>query len=110
MPGEGDHGALTEGVFLILLSLLTPRHGYAVMQHVGRLTKGRVMLGAGTLYGAINSLLERGWITSVDDDEGDSRRKRYVITDIGREALAREQQRLTELLAIAAEEQKVAQK
>ena len=109
MPGEGDHGALTEGVFLILLSMLTPRHGYAVMQHVGRLTKGRVMLGAGTLYGAINSLLERAWIKAVDDD-ADSRRKRYVITDLGREALAREQQRLTELLAIAAEEQKVAQK
>jgi len=108
MPGEGDHGALTEGVFLILLSLLTPRHGYAVMQHVGRLTKGRVMLGAGTLYGAINSLLERRWIQAVDD-EGDSRRKRYVITDLGREALAREQQRLTELLAVVAEEQKGAQ-
>ena len=108
MPGEGDHGALTEGVFLILLSLLTPRHGYAVMQHVGRLTKGRVMLGAGTLYGAINSLLERRWIQAVDD-EGDSRRKRYVITDLGREALAREQQRLAELLAVAAEEQKGAQ-
>jgi len=109
MPGEGDHGALTEGVFLILLSMLTPRHGYAVMQHVGRLTKGRVMLGAGTLYGAINSLLERGWIKAVDDD-ADSRRKRYVITDLGHEALAREQQRLTELLAVAAEEQKGAQK
>ena len=54
-----EQSALTEGVFLILISLVTPRHGYAVMQNIETLTNGRVVLGAGTLYGAINTLLEK---------------------------------------------------
>ena len=50
-------GALTEPVYYILLSLLTPMHGYGIMQNVKKLTNGRVNIGAGTLYGAINTLL-----------------------------------------------------
>ena len=33
-----------------------PKHGYAVMQFIEDNTKGRLALGAGTLYGALNSL------------------------------------------------------
>jgi DNA-binding PadR family transcriptional regulator len=50
-------GALTEAVFYILLSLYQPLHGYGIMQNVGALSRGRVTLGAGTLYGAINTLV-----------------------------------------------------
>ena len=49
-------GALTEVTFYILLSLYTPKHGYAVMQFIEEKTGGRLSLGAGTLYGALNSL------------------------------------------------------
>ena len=49
--------ALTEAVYYILLSLLTPMHGYGIMQNTESLSGGRVKLAAGTLYGAINSLL-----------------------------------------------------
>lgn len=49
-------GALTEVTFFILLSLYTPRHGYAIMQFVEEKTRGRLALGAGTLYGALTSL------------------------------------------------------
>ena len=55
-------GALTEAVFYILLSLLEPMHGYGIMQNVNALSRGRVTLGAGTLYGALGTLLEKGWI------------------------------------------------
>ena len=41
-------GALTEVTFFILLSLYTPKHGYAVMQFIEDSTKGRLTLGAGT--------------------------------------------------------------
>ena len=34
-------GALTEPVYYILLSLLTPMHGYGIMQNVKKLTNGR---------------------------------------------------------------------
>ena len=46
--------ALTEAVYYILLSLLSPRHGYGIMQNAETLSGGRVKLAAGTLYGAIN--------------------------------------------------------
>ena len=58
---------------------------------------GRVRLAAGTLYGAINTLLEKGWIAALEG-EADSRKKEYVITDLGREMLAKELQRLEELV------------
>ena len=57
------NGALTEAVYYILLSLLEARHGYGIMQNAEELSHGRVKLAAGTLYGAINTLLEKGWIT-----------------------------------------------
>lgn len=89
--------ALTEAVFYILLSLLTPRHGYGIMQNTESLSVGRVKLAAGTLYGAINSLLEKGWITALPGEK-DSRKKEYIITDAGRSVLKAEIQRLRELL------------
>ena len=88
--------ALTEAVFYILLSLTTPLHGYGIMQNAERLSNGRVRLAAGTLYGAINSLLEKGWICALPGD-GDSRKKEYVITDTGKEAVFGELKRLKEL-------------
>ena len=103
MADNSERSALTEGVYLILLSMLKPRHGYAVMQHIGRLTKGRVVLGAGTLYGAINTLLEKQWIYTVGEDEN-SRKKEFVITDLGREALHIEMARLEESLIIGKSE------
>jgi len=88
---------LTEAVYYILLSLLEPLHGYGIIQNVEKLSGGRVRLAAGTLYGAINTLLEKGWIIALEG-EADSRKKEYVITELGREMLQREVRRLWELL------------
>lgn len=90
--------ALTEGVYYILLSLNTPMHGYGIMQNVELLSGGRVRLAAGTLYGAINTMLERGWIQSLPG-ETDSRRKEYQLTNAGRSVLQEEIQRLEELFS-----------
>lgn len=89
--------ALTEGVYYILLSLLEPLHGYGIIQKVENLSGGRVRLAAGTLYGAINTLLGKGWIVALEG-EADSRKKEYVITGPGREMLEKELQRLEELV------------
>ena len=89
--------ALTEAVYYILLSLITPRHGYGIIQNVEVLSGGRVLLAAGTLYGAINTLLEKNWISALPGEK-DSRKKEYIITDDGRLALADELKRLRELL------------
>ena len=89
-------GALTEAVYYILISLYTPLHGYGVIQNVEKLSGGRVKLGAGTLYGAINTLLTRGWI--VECGESGERKKEYIITQSGRRAVLDEIDRLQELL------------
>ena len=87
---------LTEAVYYILLSLTEPLHGYGIMQKAEQLSSGRVRLAAGTLYGALNTLLEKGWI-AAGPQEG--RQKRYQLTPQGREALLGELDRLRELVA-----------
>ena len=89
-------GALTEGVYYILLSLLEPLHGYGIMQNVEMLSHGRVRLAAGTLYGALSSMQEKGWIRALPGD-GEGRKKEYQITPQGRLILDDELKRLAEL-------------
>ncbi len=94
-------GALTEVTFYILLSLYTPKHGYAVMQFIEEKTGGRLSLGAGTLYGALNSLQEKGWIQLYGDNK--DRKKEYLITTEGKEIAKKELLRLNELVNVASE-------
>ena len=94
-------GALTEVTFFILLSLYEPKHGYAIMQFIEEMTDGRLSLGAGTLYGAINSLLEKGWIKPYGDVNG--RQKKYVITTEGKKAAKTELSRLKKLVDFASD-------
>ena len=89
--------ALTEAVFYILLSLQKPLHGYGIIQNVGELSHGRVKLAAGTLYGALNSLVEKGWIDALPENP-ESRKKEYVITPNGLSVLKEELARLSELV------------
>lgn len=90
-------GALTEGVYYILLSLVEPMHGYGIMQNVERMSNGRVKLAAGTLYGAINTMIEKHWIHALPEEK-DSRKKLYHITEQGRQVLECELLRIKELV------------
>ena len=96
---------LREPTFFILLSLSPgPKHGYAILKGVENLSKGRVKLSTGTLYGAIKRLLNRGWIRRVDDPlpNGTEReRKAYDLTELGRSILSAEITRLKELVSVA---------
>ena len=98
MPESSERGALTEAVYYILLSLYSPMHGYGIMQNVRKLSNERVNLGAGTLYGAINTLLEKNWITPLAGEK-DSRKKEYLITNLGKEIVRSEILRLEELIS-----------
>jgi len=97
MPESNERGALTEAVFYILLALYEPMHGYKIMQTVRELSAGRVDLGAGTLYGAINTLVEKQWIEPLAGGL-DSRKKEYQITSLGKTIAEAEIKRLEELL------------
>ena len=96
---------LREPTFLILLSLSPgPKHGYAILKEVDSLSEGRVKLSTGTLYGAIERLLDQGWIRRVEDPipNGTNReRKAYDITELGRKMLNAEIARLQKLVSVA---------
>ena len=86
---------LTEATFLILASLNSPKHGYAIMQDVSTWSGGQTKLGPGTLYGALTKLLEQGLIErACDSASGDERRKQYVLTSSGRHIVELECDRL----------------
>jgi DNA-binding PadR family transcriptional regulator len=89
---------LTEAVYYILLALRKPNHGYGITQEVEDLTGGRVALGAGTLYGAIQTLQKKGWIDIYSVDTESRKKKEYIITEAGREVFEAERKRLQELL------------
>ena len=91
--------ALTEAIYYILLALQEPLHGYGIMQKTSSMSKGRLVLSAGTLYGAISNLLEKGWIVPCgESSDTDGRRKLYQITDKGQEILLAEFERLEDLV------------
>ena len=77
---------LTEAFFYILLALRKPNHGYGVIQEVEELTGGRVVLGPGTLYGALQTMQKREWIRIYSQDTESRKKKVYIITDLGRAA------------------------
>ncbi len=90
--------SLTESMYYILISLTKPNHGYGIMQQVEEMTNGRVVLGPGTLYGALNTLLEKRWIEIFSQDDESRKKKEYLLTDSGKEVINNEMMRLEELL------------
>lgn len=90
---------LTETTYYILIALLQPGHGYYAMQRVEELSQGKVRIAAGTMYGALDNLSRQKWIQPVPS--GEKRRKVYQVTDLGREVLRLETQRLRDLIRIA---------
>jgi DNA-binding PadR family transcriptional regulator len=91
---------LTEAFYYLLIALYTePAHGYGIMQDVEQMSSGRVRIGAGTLYTALSTLLNKGLIEHAHVPEGvDSRRKMYAITENGKRVVAAEMKRMEELL------------
>jgi len=93
-------------VFEILLLLNeVERHGYGIMQDVGRRTNGRFLLGPGTLYRTLNEMQDQGLIERSRrrpaPDEDDERRVYYRLTPWGRSVAAAEAQRMEHLVRTA---------
>jgi DNA-binding PadR family transcriptional regulator len=90
---------LTPVVFEILLALAGgEQHGYAIMLDVERRTNGAISLHAGSLYRALNRLLDAGLIEELDarpaPDQDDERRRYYTLTAKGMAVARGEAQRL----------------
>jgi DNA-binding PadR family transcriptional regulator len=82
---------LTEATYYILLALVEPLHGYAIMQKVENISEGTVSIGPGTLYGAFTTLEKEGLILMIKEEE---RRKSYALTCKGKQVLAEQVRRL----------------
>ena len=106
MPDPENYLPLTPAVFHILLALSDgKKHGYAIMRVVEESTGGSMVLGPGTLYGAVKRLLKAGLITETDYRPDpvldDSRRRYYELTRLGRKVLTAESERLANLVEYA---------
>lgn len=106
MPDEQSIEALLplpSVTFHILLALADEDcHGYRIIQDIAERTGGQVQLNAGTLYRAIQRLLEQGLITEPRTrpapSEDDGRRRYYRLTPFGRAVAQAETRRLAELV------------
>ncbi|MBQ6539724.1 MAG: PadR family transcriptional regulator [Oscillospiraceae bacterium] len=96
---------LSESYYYILLCLARgANHGYGIMQMTEKLSGGDVKIGSGTMYGATNNMMKKGWIHEIMSDEpGLERRRLYQLTDSGREVLRGEIARLRRMLENAEE-------
>lgn len=94
--------ALSEPVLLVLLSLAEQaRHGYSILKDVEAMSGGRVQLSTGTLYGALQRLLNHGWIERVEEDDAPRDRRTYRLTSRGRRNLQMEIDRMRHLTKLA---------
>jgi PadR family transcriptional regulator PadR len=91
---EPQRNELLKGTLdmLILRTLsLQPMHGYAIAQHIERLSGEVLTVEQGSLYPALERLQKKGWISSAWGESPTGRRARYhTITAAGRRQLGEE--------------------
>ena|SRR2546423_6910041 len=77
---------------LVLQTLtLQSMHGYAIAQHIRRLSDSLLSVEQGSLYPALERLQRKGWVTSKWAETPTKRRARYyTITAAGRKQLGNE--------------------
>jgi transcriptional regulator len=78
---------------MLVLHALTlgPMHGYAIGQHIARLSESVLKVEQGSLYPALERLQASGWVTSKWGVTPTKRRARfYSITAAGRKQLGEE--------------------
>ena len=82
---------LTEQMFYVLLCLQTECCGIDLMDRVKEITDGQVQVGSGTLYHLLDEFL---YADMIEETRAEGRRRSYILTDKGRQALQNERSRL----------------
>lgn len=98
---------LTEPMFHILLALANEElHGYGIIISVEEATNGEVRLRTGTLYTALQRMMQDGLIEESDRRTAqakDGRRRYYRLTRFGWAVARLEARRVADLAALAKE-------
>ena len=92
---------MTETGFYILFCLQKERHGDSITQKVKELTEGQLSISPGTMYGTLAKMEKDGLIAFVREEE---KRKLYSITELGKQILELEIQRIERLYRNSKEE------
>ena len=91
MAKEPDRSELLKGTLdMLILQTLTlqPMHGYAIAQHIERLSRDVLAVEQGSLYPALDRLQKQGWVTSKWGESPTGRQARYyTLTAAGRRRL-----------------------
>ena len=82
---------MTEQMFYTLLCLKSECCGMDILDRVPAMTGGAVNVGSGTLYTLLEQFCTVGWIRET---RVEGRRRSYILTPAGREALEREYGRI----------------
>ncbi|MFE9204719.1 PadR family transcriptional regulator [Micromonospora sp. NPDC007230] len=87
---------LREPTYLILTALAAePMHGYGIIGEVKALSDGRVALRPGTLYGALDRLVDAGLVEVHREEVVDGRLRRYYrLSPAGDATLTAETERM----------------
>ena len=94
-----DFLPLAPAVLHILLALAGEQlHGYGIMQEVTRQSEGLYKLGPGTLYDNLQRLVKQGIVELAGEEPGDTRRRYYRLTSLGRRVVSAEILRLEEVI------------
>src|SRR5688572_12809295 len=85
---------------LILKSLsIEDMHGYAIAQHLHRLSHEVIHVEEGSLYPALQRMRQKGWISAEWRQTVNNQRARYyTVTRAGRRRLGNEQAGFMELV------------
>ena len=87
---------------MLILQTLTvqPMHGYAIAQHIRRLSDSVLSVEQGSLYPALERLQNKGWVTSKWAETPTKRQARYyTLTAAGRKQLGEEKTSFDRVLA-----------
>ena len=85
---------------LILSSLsVQTMHGYAIAQHIQRLSQDKLRVEEGSLYPALQRMRQKGWIKAQWGQTPNNQRARYyTITALGQRQLGEQEASFAELL------------
>lgn len=79
--------SLTDTMYFIMLALLNPQHGYAIMKEISEVSHGHFEIGPASMYTTLKKLTKLHFLEMLETKD---RKKVYQLTPLGKEKLQQE--------------------